>query len=185
VICSLPMPEGMPAENPQSAREALVRQLGRLGATDFSLKELHVETPAIPFYPASVLNAVRRDLVEQLQRLSQAKHQRVRKPFVPTDVAYPERSVDFRGNALNDKAVAFYERHGCRVIEPAAESGLDLRGRTVMTTGYCIRRELGACLLGDSASELPEKLFIVDESGHRYRLKFDCRSCSMQVCALD
>jgi len=38
---------------------------------------------------------------------------------------------------LNHKARAFYRRHQVRDIEPAAESGLAMQGRVVMTTRYC------------------------------------------------
>jgi hypothetical protein len=46
---------------------------------------------------------------------------------------------------LNQKAASFYRRHGVLDIEPAAESGLDLTGHTVMTTRYCLKYELGLC----------------------------------------
>jgi len=38
-----------------------------------------------------------------------------------------------------------FGRHGASAIEPAAESGLDMHGKKVMTTRYCILREIGRC----------------------------------------
>lgn len=71
-------------------------------------------------------------------------------------------------------------------IEPAAESGLDLAGRKVMTTRYCIRQQLGACrrypLAGKPASiRLSEPLALIDEHGARYPLRFNCAQCVMEV----
>ncbi len=44
-------------------------QLGRLGSTPYELAELEIDTAGQPFAPASLLNHVRRDAVEQLSAL--------------------------------------------------------------------------------------------------------------------
>jgi putative protease len=89
--------------------------------------------------------------------------------------------LSYLGNALNEKAVAFYRRHGVKKIEPAAESGLDMHGRKVMTTKYCIKYQLDACPREGKKVPLQEPLTLVDEDGHRLRLKFDCKECAMEV----
>jgi hypothetical protein len=63
-------------------------------------------------------------------------------------VPFPATKLSYQANVLNQKAAAFYRRHRVRDIEPAAESGLDLAGRTVMTTRYCLKYELGLCPRG-------------------------------------
>ena len=65
--------------------------------------------------------------------------------FIPNDVTFPATKLSYLANVLNQKAAAFYRRHGVVDIEPAAESGLDLAGHTVMTTRYCLKYELGLC----------------------------------------
>jgi putative protease len=77
---------------------------------------------------------------------------------------------------LNAKAEAFYRRHGVERIERAAESGLDLTGRRVMTTRYCIREQLGLCGAG-----VAEPLTLIDDEGRRLELRFDCDRCAMEV----
>ena len=52
--------------------------------------------------------------------------------------------------------------------------------RRVMTSRYCIRRELGACLRTPGGSRLPSPLFL-RASGVTYRLDFDCGACQMMV----
>jgi putative protease len=82
---------------------------------------------------------------------------------------------------LNPRAEVFYRRHGVTEIEPAAESGLDLHGREVMRTRYCLRAQLGHCLREQPDTELRDPLYLVDEDGHRYPLRFDCARCEMSV----
>ena len=82
---------------------------------------------------------------------------------------------------MYQKAVAFYRRHGVEEIAPAAESGLDMRGEVVMRTRYCIKHQLGLCDGKRRSGELREPLYLVDPDGHRYRLRFNCDECEMEV----
>jgi len=84
------------------------------------------------------------------------------------------------GNVLNVKAGAFYRRHGVQVIEPAAESGLDMSGRLVMTTKYCLRRQLKLCP-GPSSKSSAEPLILQDEDDRQYQLHFLCGPCGMEI----
>jgi hypothetical protein len=56
-----------------------------------------------------------------------------------------------------------------------------MRGRTVMTTKYCLRFEMGICpgKPGPSKSSLPWML--VDEEGRKFKLRFDCVNCRMEI----
>jgi putative protease len=97
------------------------------------------------------------------------------------NVPFPEAQLTYLGNVLNRQAEAFYRRHGVAHIEPAAESGLDLRGRKVMTTRYCVKHQLGWCPRENEAPSLREPLFLVDEDGRRYQLRFKCADCEMDI----
>ena len=66
-------------------REFLREQFGRLGNTPYQLEELELETAGAPFAPSSLLNQVRRQAVEQLQRVQGAP-----KPIAINAVALPE-----------------------------------------------------------------------------------------------
>jgi hypothetical protein len=101
-------------------------------------------------------------------------------------VPFPERELSFLGNVLNQKAASFYRRHGVERIEPAAESGLDMHGRKVMTTRSCIKYEMGLCPRepGDPSRSCPaEPWLLVDDEGRRLRLDFRCqqRDCVMEI----
>jgi len=66
-------------------------------------------------------------------------------------------------------------------IEPAAESGLDMRNKKVMTARYCVKHQMGWCQHDAGAPALREPLYLLDEEGRRYQLRFDCADCHMEV----
>ncbi len=181
--------EKSPARKPQQAEETARKQLGKTGGTPFHSEGVTLDWAQPYFLPFSTLNELRRAALERLLD-SRIGHRPVMTTSVQrNDAAYPATRLDFRGNALNTKAAAFYHRHGVTEIEPAAESGLDMRGRVVMTTRYCIKEELGWCPRQKStgADEAPgpdETLYLLDEYGHRYELRFHCHQ-SPEGCGMD
>lgn len=51
-----------------------------------------------------------------------------------------------------------------------------------MTTRYCLRHELGACLKTPSGKQLPQKLFLkMSDRDTAFELRFDCRRCRMEL----
>jgi collagenase-like PrtC family protease len=171
--------EKQPAREKETARQTIVTQLTRLGNTIFECSDVQLRTADTYFVPVSRLNAAKRELIEQLLRTRQAHRPRatggVRKNAVP----YPEKHLSYLGNALNEKARAFYHRHGVQSAAPAAESGLDLSGQVVMTTKYCLRQELGLCRRNGSVPAEP--LILEDEDGRRFELHFRCGPCGMEI----
>ncbi len=175
-----------PAEKPEQARAAAHKQLSKVGGTEFSCAGVEVDLPRAYFLPLSALNALRRGALEQLTR-ARAEQRPVRPGgVVKNDFPFPAQTLSYLGNVLNEKAAAFYRRHGVMQIAPAAESGLDLRGQTVMTTKYCLKYQLGLCARHASgqapvATDYAEPLYLVDEDGRRLQLRFNCRACEMEV----
>jgi putative protease len=128
-----------------------------------------------------VLNALRRETLDLLTAVRERRRPRVIGRAIQNDVPYPERQLTYLGNVLNKKAEAFYRRHGVTKIEPAAESGLDLRGRKVMTTRYCLMHQLDLCREPGVDGSIESPLFLVDDDGNRLRLDFDCARCEMGI----
>jgi putative protease len=50
-----------------------------------------------------------------------------------------------------------------------------------MRTKYCVKHQLGLCPQRDKPPDLKEPLYLVDENGHQYKLRFDCAACEMDV----
>ena len=174
-----------PAQKPDQAEATARRQLARTGGTQYRCTEVELMWSQPIFVPVSKLNDLRRAALAELTRVREANRPVRSGRILRNEVPYPEPVLDYRGNALNSRAVAFYRRHGVVQIEPAAESGLDLRGRPVMSTRYCIKDELGWCPHLEGAPRLSEPLYLVDEAGHRYQLHFRCSDyperCGMDI----
>jgi 23S rRNA 5-hydroxycytidine C2501 synthase len=173
-----------PALKEDAARKTILTQLARLGNTVFNCREVAIETKQVYFLSVSQLNASRRELVQQLLKVREARrlHPHRSAGVSKNAVPYPEKRLSYLGNVLNHKAEAFYRRHGIETIERAAESGLDLSGRLVMTTKYCLRHELGLCS-GPRPGIEAEPLILEDEDGRRFEVHFRCGACGMDILA--
>lgn len=179
------------ALTPQEAPRRKV--LERLGDTIYRSRSI-VDRAADRFIPASILTTLRRQAIAQLDRAASATYPvRLRRPE-QTDAPYPSTRLTVHDNVANRLAEEFYRSHGVTAIEPAAEvdSSLDRRDpHHVMTTRYCLRRELGKCLLTPEGRAWgcggPLYLSSVtpDAKGAsaplRLRLDFDCDRCGMDI----
>jgi collagenase-like PrtC family protease len=168
-----------PAQKREAARQTILAQLTRLGNTIFECPDVRLRTADTYFLRASRLNAAKRELVEELLRTRQADRPRPTGGIQKNTIPYPEKHLTYLGNVFNERARAFYRRHGVESIGPAAESGLDLSGQVVMTTKYCLRKELGLCQR--KGSEPAEPLILEDEDGRQFELRFRCGPCGMDI----
>lgn len=171
----------IPAEKPEVALENIKKQLSKSGGTDFLCSEVSIETSKAYFLPISVLNEMRRGVLEKLAE-ARIENRPVQKSNpINNDVPYPENELMFTGNVINFKADEFYRRHGVTSIEPGAETGLTLYGRRVMATRYCLKHQLGICPKLSGDAQLSEPLCLTDAEGHKLQLLFDCDECRMEI----
>jgi len=171
----------IPAHKPGQAIETLKRQLTRLGDSEFVCDEINIDLSNSYFFPVSSLNALRRDLVSKLLVERLRNYPRMIGGAIQNEVPYPETTLSFLGNVLNRRARSFYLRHGVQEIEPAAESGIDMHGRKVMTTKHCLKYELGGCHLQENPNHLDVPLYLIADDGLRLRLAFNCLDCLMDI----
>ncbi len=165
------------AKDPEKMSALLRAQLSKSGDTIFDVTDVAVAGEVL-FAPVSMLAEVRR---EGLQRLLEMREELIpeRHPVKEyKSVKFPRARIAASENVTNRLAELFYRDHGVKEIEP----GLDLRpsmdGEAVMRTRYCIRREIGECLL--EKPKLKGDLWLT-RGGVRYRLDFDCAACEMAV----
>lgn len=156
----------------------------RLGDTVYSAESVDDLLGDI-FVPASALTALRRDATAALDLAWRITRPPRRRRDLSASVATDEfagQTLDFHANVANEAARHFYTDHGATRVEPALEAlpASPTAEIHVMTTDYCLRRELGACLRTTSARRLPDRLFL-DSPGGRLRLDFDCSACRMTV----
>lgn len=166
------------AVTPQAAPRRKI--LDKLGATVYRAGRI-VDLAGDYFIPASALASLRRDCVEALERASRMTYSYgYRLPEKP-DAALPQGSVlTVHDNVANRLAREFYSDHGASAIGSAVEIGGDNSQAPVMTTRYCLRRELGKCLREPSGKEWKGPLTLI--SGPvRLRADFDCQACRMNL----
>ncbi len=174
------MPGKTKAEKPEVALETIKRQLSKTGESGFYLKDLEINLSIPYFIPVSVLNDLRRRVVEQLEAARVSAYKRVEAKLDKTSHKYPEKKLDFTANILSSKAVDFYKRHGATDIERAAEFGTETGERPLMTLKHCLRRRLNLCPKGGAGGKA-EPLYLEDEEGNLFRLDFDCAGCKMTL----
>lgn len=159
-------------KNPDKMRETFITQLKKTGESDFYVSNVRLDGKLL-FMPVSAINELRREILSKLmdERLINYRRE-IQKPLHYTD--FPKKELDYLFNIHNQSAKAFYENCGCEVCEMSLESGTRARGKCLMQTKHCLKYAFNMC-------KSPKKLFLIDEKGKKYSLRFDCKSCSMSI----
>lgn len=166
------LPQGEMPKNPEKMRENFINQFKKTGESDFYTENTEI-IGELPFMPVSKINEVRRKILSDLmnERLKNYKRD-LQKPLKYAE--FPQKELDYRANIHNSEAKCFYENSGCKVCEMSAESGAF--PKELMRTKHCLKFAFNMC-------KSPEKLFLIDEKGKKYPLKFDCANCEMVISA--
>lgn len=132
----------------------------------------------VPFFPVSVLADRKRWVHGALfqERLHVPRPMDIR--HEDRAYPYPARTLGGEANVTNSLAERFYREHGVEHIEKAFDLRATLDGECVMTSAYCIRRELGECLRGNPRLRGELRL---RRGTLTYRLDFDCAACRMRI----
>jgi 23S rRNA 5-hydroxycytidine C2501 synthase len=155
-------------------------QLSKTGNTEFECIEVTTPTSLPPARIAD-MNALRREGLAALRRRRETELQKTRQPGTRQPGPLPfAASVEHLSNALSQ---SLCRRFAIPAPSRAPEFGGQLERYRVMTTKYCLRRELDACLKNPEGSGLIEPLQLVDPLDNTaLKLVFDCKECEMQVC---
>lgn len=167
--------------------------LGKLGSTIYRLNKFENNLDPSTFIQASALTELKRKLINVLDAANLVTYPvTMRREEVPAE--YEKCKVGAEENIANRLAESFYNEHGVVVTsrafeaKPAKYLQIGEKGEeepVLMTTRYCIRRELGFCKkypekMNKDLRGVKEPLFILSGS-NKFRLKFDCSRCEMQV----
>lgn len=178
--------EKIPAKDPGRAHDTIQIQLKKAGDTIFEVSEVGIDFSADYFIPASLLNNLRRTVLQNLDEKRVQNYERKEQVFLPNQVPYPYKDLDFNANISNVLTKNFHIRHGnysgINAFELMPKG--DFSGKTIMTTRYRIKYELVVCPSKQDASkqniQFKEPLFLHDKQ-RSYRLEFDCKACLMRV----
>ena len=156
----------------------ILSQIGK-SAGNYRFSIGSIDAPGeLPFMSASALNAIRRQLAEELDNLPCGKKDLLlRKPH-KTDRALPQKDITYKVNVSNRLSEEFYREAGAINIGQAYELK-PIRTAELMRTRYCIRFELGLCPKHQGA-KAPKQLYLLN-NGQRFALHFDCASCEMTL----
>ena len=176
-----------PSTDAAKAEASLREQLGRFGATMFAVHDIALQLSQPWFVPASVLNALRRDAVADLEANRARNFARLPRAIpVEPPVPYPEDTLSFLGNVFNHKAHDFYVRHGVKVIDAAYEAHEEEGEVSLMITKHCVRFSMSLCpkqakgVTGVQGTIKAEPLMLINGK-EKLTLRFDCKPCEMHV----
>ncbi|MBI4977128.1 MAG: U32 family peptidase [Spirochaetes bacterium] len=169
----------LPAEKQEQALTQLRTQLMKTGGSMFHCTSVSIDlSPTVYFLPASTTNAIRRNALELLIKERELHRPKIERTRTDNSEPYPIKELSYLGNIFNSKAKDFYQRHGVTAVTPAAETGLNMEGRIVMKTRYCLRFQLGMC---SGTNGQNDQLTLIDEDGRSFNLEFDCTRCGMNI----
>jgi putative protease len=173
--------EKQEAQNKEAAERAVISQFSKTGETIFSAKEIKLQWAKPYFLPVSLLNEMRRKILKMLLAERIKNHKIECFELNKNQASFGEKELNYEYNVANQLARGFYEKHGVQKIEPAFELIKERKGKKVMTTKHCLRHYFGYCTKEGRAGEIKEPLYLVNEKGQKFLLRFDCSKCQMEV----
>ncbi len=169
------------AQNKTMMLNNLKVQLSKSGNTEFKIYVKDISIKNVPYLKVAQINEIRRILTDKLRRIRQKNYKNTGNSFNKIIASYPDAEVDYKANIFNAKAALFYKKRGVKVNEYALESQKDMSNRTVMTSKYCIKNQLGLCPKQNPIKKYKEPFILIDETNKKYLVGFNCAMCVMEV----
>ena len=171
--------EHQAAKDSERSLATLNKQLGKLGSTDFKLKNLATNGVENYFMPAGVLNGLRRDAIEALTVARTTNYVRPKAWKRNDDAVYPTNSLSFLDNVANQRARDFYTEHGVIHIEDAYELNTVTEDAPLMVTRHCLRYNFNLC--PKEVPNIKAEPLQIEIGNDTLKLVFDCVKCEMMV----
>ena len=166
------------ARTPQ--QENIRTQLGKTGNTGFEVQDVEIRLDGERFIPSSLLSDLRRQATAGLEKTRLDSYLR---PAVGASAnpVYPVSQLTYLGNVMNAQARTFYQDHGVKNIDDAFEKNTPDSG-VIMFCRHCIKNAMGLCTKNPRQDmKVQEPLYLVSQDGRRFRLRFDCSKCQMEI----
>ncbi|MFA5729722.1 MAG: U32 family peptidase [Candidatus Paceibacterota bacterium] len=164
------------AEKKDKAIEGITNQLGKLGETIYTVKDIKIEWKKPYFIPISQINEMRREAIDNLSSERKKNYKIEEFRIKDNDNPFITKTLSYEWNVSNKLAEQFYKKHGAVDIEPAFELK---GGNKVMTTKHCLKNYFGFC--PKEYGKIKEPLYLINEKGQKFLLKFNCLNCQMEI----
>ena len=158
------------AKNKEKMNETFIKQFYKTGDSDFYIIKFELNAD-IPFIPIRDVNKLRREAFNALMNKRLQEYKRSIQKALNYSKFY-KKELDYRANVHNKLAKDFYQKCGSVVKELSLETAVPSRQIELMRTKHCIKYALNMC-------KSPVNLYLLDEKGIKYPLKFDCKNCEM------
>jgi len=168
------------AEKKDKAVENIANQLSKLGETIYMAEKIEIEWEKAYFIPISKINEMRREAIESISLESKKNYKKEDFKIKNSKVHFIVKNLSYEWNVSNKLAEQFYQKHGVENIEPAFELK---KGTKVMTTRHCLKHYFGFC--PKDGKKVKEPLYLINEKGQKFLLKFDCANCQMEIHIID
>lgn len=168
------------AEKKEKATENVINQLGKLGETIYTAKEINIKWKKPYFIPISQINETRREAIDNLSFERKNNYKIEEFKIKDNNIPFITKNLSYEWNVSNKLAEKFYKKHGVVDIEPAFE--IKKRDK-VMTTKHCLKNYFGFCPKDHKI--IKEPLYLINEKGQKFLLKFNCISCQMEVIVVE
>ena len=169
------------ARTPQLAN--IRTQLCKLGNTCFEAHNVEVKLDGERFIPSSILSDLRRQVVLELERARMDSYVHPAQGKASEVKDYPVKELTYLGNVMNAQARTFYQDHGVEQVGDAFEKTMP-DSAVIMFCRHCIKNSIGLCPKNRRQEvQMHEPLYLLLQDGRRFKLRFDCAHCQMEVLA--
>lgn len=171
-------------------RDNIIKQLSKLGNTPFECQGVKFQPETFNYFiPSSVLVDMRREVVSLLEktitdeRTGDDERQDKAAATTVNPLSGEQVKTSYLLNVSNKLARSFYEDDGLTGVEDALELKRPANA-LLMQCRHCLRYSLGRCpKRGGNISEWHEPLYLRLPDGRRFKLRFDCNNCKMDIYA--
>lgn len=167
-----------PANDREKETENIIKQLSKSGNSYFKCEKVNVNLSTVPFFPMSLLNDCRRELYKNLDLAREEFYEPEESEIIKNEIPYIREDLPYQENIINTYAKEFYTFHQVKTMEDGPETKIDMLGKQVMSTKYCIRNQMGLCQ-EDKKENTP--LYLTDEEGNQLKCTFACNRCGMNI----
>ena len=169
------------AEHPEKMMETIQRQLRKTGSSIFRVTEINTEMSKQYFLTVSFLNELRREAITCLEQKRISTYTRAIKSLPKSELLFPEKKLTYHNNVTNEMAREFYSKHGVEEIADGYEVSTPRKGDVIMTTRYCIKRQIEICPFENEFKNDFKEPYFLNDGSRKYELEFDCANCQMRI----